>query len=103
MKYSEVLKEAKELLKDPNNWNKDGLYYKINDQDSGCYCIFGAINQVTGNYYPEADEFYFEAKFNTSSDPVIDFNDDPETTHEDLMDWFDKMIDQVEGTENDLP
>lgn len=95
MKYSEVLTKAKELLKDPKNWNKDGGYYRNANPNSGCYCIFGALGEVNEQYGPEWSGILHGEMTGVSSSLVVEFNDDPDTTHQDLMDWFDKTIREV--------
>ena len=101
MKYSQILIEAKDLLSDPENWNQDGFYYKSNNPESDCYCTFGAIYTVM-NLDPEGEEADKVSHslaellgFEVGID-LVEWNDSPETTHEELMGVFDKAITKAE-------
>ena len=114
----EVLKLARDKIKDPENWNKgkgamdeDGYWCEPYADVACSWCALGAVRSV----FPE-DEFHdgavngmvqsFESvenryafnrvkglleRFVQGSD-VIKFNDLKETTHEDVMAMFDKTI-----------
>ena len=93
----ENLIAAKALIADPAKWTK-GKYI----DGEGCMCAAGAVRQVTGEKFGEAEScldrvvceaFYEEFGF----DIIEDFNDDPETTHADIMVLFQRAIDAQDG------
>lgn len=88
----ETLIKAKEIISDPDKWIKDNYY----DPDrEGCYCSLGALGMAEDGH---PSGFSFSLKYYLSEGlpeglySVADFNDDPETTHSDVMAMFDKAI-----------
>jgi hypothetical protein len=87
-----LLRAAKALISDPDKWTQEGLYVT----DDGCMCAHGALNRAYmkgGHSYEIADQAYnFMSKALIKLQPyraVTSYNDDPETTHSDIMNLFD--------------
>lgn len=85
---------ARALIDTPEKWMK-GSYHS---QSTGCLCALGALGVAAhGDAY---DWEYVDAKALLSvlrpDDEdwliVVDFNDHPDTTHADVMAWFDRAI-----------
>lgn len=95
----ENLIAARALIDTPEKWGKDGY-----EPTPGCYCLAGAIFTAKGesfnpwkeNNSPEAKAI--EEALNELHDGLspwrsyVDYNDDPETTHADIMVLFDSAI-----------
>ena len=114
MNPSEMLKEAKKLIEDPNRWMKGAFAMLKNGKKIGndrdvcvpgnhqimCYCAVGAYIRTCNDeawgdspgylYLNRAAEGYFG---------IITFNDFPRTTHTDVMDMYDKAIALAEAEE----
>lgn len=111
---SNILKEAKKVISDPNRWTKEA-YAKTatghrtdpNSPRAHCYCISGAVRKVIGlgtlpSYLQDTrnDQYYRVMKildiaaastaFKTAN--VIAFNDLERTSHEDMMQVIDLAI-----------
>lgn len=99
----ENLIAAKALIDTPEKWGKDAY-----EPSAGCYCMAGAIFAAKGegfnpwkeNNSPEANAI--ENALNEINDGLspwrsyVDYNDDQETTHEDIMHLFDLAIEAAE-------
>lgn len=95
----ENLIAAKALIDTPEKWGKDEY-----EPGPGCYCLAGAIFAAKGegfnpwkeNNSPEAKAI--ENGLNELYDGLspwrsyVDFNDDPSTTHANIMALFDRAI-----------
>lgn len=103
MKPADVLRKAKSLISDPNNWNRDGEYFKGSDESTGCMCAFGAIGMAQSlnvNDFEEspADIIILEALYLWKSHRrLISFND-TEASHPMMMQLFDLAIEIAEAT-----
>lgn len=88
----ENLIAAKTLIDTPEKWTKGGW------RRSGCYCAIGALLEVKGlqgiSGFAEAEEEQLRAALPEPfwGDVVENFNDDPNTTHEMIMQLFDRAI-----------
>lgn len=101
MKPSETLAKARELLEDPSRWTRH--YYARNKygdpssdiQRGTCWCAIGALLKVRGVnslievYGLQKDVNYLDQAARCR---VSVFNDDPDTTHTDILRLFDKAI-----------
>jgi hypothetical protein len=87
-----LLRAAKAKISDPADWHQDGTY--VNAQ--GCLCAQAALNRAfrtSGYNTPIHDRASaFMSKAVRKLNPyyyVTKYNDDPETTHADIMNLFD--------------
>lgn len=83
----EVLREARELLSDPAKWTKRG-------EHGPRYCTVSAVTEVSGG---RADDRATRALYDAlpsrwAGQYVHSFNDDPSTTHADVLALFDRAI-----------
>jgi len=118
----EILKGARELLSDPVRWHQGGYYY---ERDTGpCYCILGAVNLVANGpdpHYPvgrrampiivdTTEDKAMEAMAECVPEQFVNnhwkgkkfasiaaFNDDVNTTHEDVLKALDCAIARLEA------
>lgn len=99
---ADTLRKAKALISKPVNWNKDGEWYKGGNPNSNCMCAYGAVMRVTGNFteWPSKEDYsqpLEDAAMMLFDREVIDVNDHPDTTHDDIMALFDRAIELAEG------
>ena len=119
------LTKARDFISNPENWGKGE--YLAGDSNSPDYqaCAQGALQcigvalpqcRVAARIFdPDYDvplehTYLYEAvlSFDHGHNSVIAFNDDPETTHEDIMRLFSRAIylaksDQIEQVKRSLP
>jgi hypothetical protein len=74
-----ALKKIRKLLEDPSRWTK-GSYHK-RDYGVDSYCLMGAKKAVC-----DLDLYHL------FGDWPINFNDDPDTTHNDILMFLDNCI-----------
>lgn len=106
MKTSEILIEAKKLIKNPDNWIKHarartckyGLNVDPLDQEATCFCAVGSVQKIKNC---NADTAYsctevkllsecLPENFHLSS--IWSFNDNFKTTHNQIIQVFNKAI-----------
>lgn len=98
-KYKPVkdCKTVAELLADPKRWTKgcfarNEIGRKVNcyDESAVCWCLEGAFSRIYGDTYKDTHALWQKfAGTVLSSNPSFlclpDFNDDPKTTHKQVM------------------
>jgi hypothetical protein len=96
-----LLREAKALIADPKDWTQDGVYFT----PDGCMCSAGAINRaykVSNVRQDVADTAYYAIYISVSKlssiHHVTSYNDDPKTTHADIMNLFDDAAALADST-----
>lgn len=99
-KIADVLKEAKALIIDPENWTQGCLYRNaIGDQlqnhevDFACkFCTLGALIKAEGSIFGKARYFFGTVFDEFAEEPglISEFNDSH--THEEVMEMWDKVI-----------
>lgn len=107
-KIKQYLIEARELIRDEKNWckkvparNKKGISVYVDSPEACQFCALGALAKVA-----EANHGRFENNliYSMTLDylskqldwrPITDFNDDPKTTHQDILSLFDKAIQEL--------
>lgn len=101
----QILKDARELLSDEKRWIK--AVYEVDRDGVRCFCLMGALGKSSGD--PERDNYY--AWLSSAEEAVRDciavergglrsiarFNDDPATTHRDVLSVLDCAIAAQEG------
>lgn len=104
MKTSEVLIEARKLIADEANWIK-GRSKAVNAFGEFCYCSTGAVEATIGDssLFWSAVDALTEASLTMEVDGVrrsiIGYNDDPDTTHTDVLAVFDEAIRKAQQAE----
>lgn len=101
---SELLERARDLLSDSDRWIKRN-YFRRRGNKPAQYCAVGALIKARGDSFKEAQASGFSDQVwdarNILSKQVrktsiyldiITFNDNPFTTHKDLMKVFDEAI-----------
>ena len=99
---ADTLRKAKALISDPENWNKDGDYFKDGDPDTGCMCVFGALSlamRTDEGVAHTQDVIIHNASRDLFDMEPIKLNDHPNTTHADIMALFDRAIELTETEE----
>jgi len=112
----EVLVEARALVDTPQRWGK----WYLEGEKGGPMCALGALTQVLGfairpGVYPSLDAHAATAALIAAlgkdlptanrADIVWSFNDDPSTTHVDVLAMFDRAIanERAKAQEFDVP
>jgi len=108
MKVSEILTNAKALIAEPEWWNQGDFVGHV-DPETGreCLCALGAIARVT--MYPtrdivnhpaaEALRLIVDTNNNAQIPTFAVYNDHHTTTHDDVMQAFDKAIATAKASE----
>lgn len=106
-----LLKKAKALISDPNAWirghagtDKSGLPVRANHPDACRWCALGALWKAADYDTREAiyceivdAEVCLESALGVSLiTGIARYNDDPETTHTDVMSLYDRAIELAE-------
>lgn len=106
MKTSEILIEAKKLIKNPDNWikyaraktTKHGLGVDPLDEQATCFCAVGAVQKIKNC---DVDTAYSCQEANLLSEclpktfhlhRIWSFNDNFKTTHNQIIQVFNKAI-----------
>lgn len=106
---SETLRSMRKLLATPESWNQkssardsEGKPVAPELPEAVCWCLSGALARVTYHepirdkygcrLYREVHDF-FDQKLNMN---MIIFNDDPITTHDDILSLLDYAIEKAE-------
>jgi len=113
MKITQILKKARTLISEKPAWHKGclardakGARVDLYDRDSCSWCALGAVYSVVGR---DAREVLRESPIKVLQDTipesfgtrsVTEFNDYKKTTHEDVMEWFDRAIKRAESRES---
>lgn len=82
-----TLEAARDLIQNPEHWLKYGGY-----RDGQRFSAQGALCHVDGPFEAQAD---IHLRFRLPEDfvgSIQDFNDDLDTTHKDILAWFDRAI-----------
>lgn len=105
MNAAEILIAARAVIGEPKAWIKgmnaraaDGIEVDSHDPNAVCFCALGAVNRVTERFGDGhcARDALREAINDFSID---NWNDDPETTHADVLAAFDKAIKKAQQAE----
>lgn len=98
----ELLIEAKRFLEEDVEWCQGSLFDYGQDDELIAACSLGALNYAANKILSDyADQM--EAEYRLSEvmgDSVVNFNDDPNTTREDILLAFKQAITDIEGLEN---
>jgi hypothetical protein len=99
----QILTAARELLSDEARWTKAYLAKTLSERPCDpraylavCWCAMGAIDRAAKRNTSGA----FEAGLTIESviyKPIAAFNDDPATTHADVLKAFDRAIEKAKS------
>ena len=99
MDTKEILIKAKGLIDSPEKWCKGGFAVDINNhivsvksESAVCWCAGGATRKFTGMHNWQVGEVALSRFKPSGFNSVFGYNDHPDTTHEDIMNLFDKAI-----------
>jgi hypothetical protein len=112
MTPAEILKEARKIIARPEAWTKGATARDVNGMgcytdtaEAVCFCSMGAIlrvrNSMAKGYCPAKEDRAFRILSQTVRRPTAAWNDDPATTHADVLNAFDHAIAKAEGGENE--
>jgi hypothetical protein len=92
-----VLREARTLIETPDRWLQGGLYEFNFGKVARC-CALGAINEAAQGDLSRAYRDATEALRRAAGPDIVYWNDDPATTHADVLSAFDRAIASAEST-----
>ncbi len=105
-----LLAKAKEIISDPKHWakhefayDKDGYEVHPDSSTAACWCARGAVYAANKSYTgAEVEEAFKHLAAVCPLGVLIGFyNDQPERTHDDIMDLFDKAIEHAQRSSTD--
>lgn len=96
---AKTLRAAKALTDTPAKWtqhefarNKDDIFVSALDPDACCFCINGAIIRASRNVRSDTLKALLRKALSKPWETITKFNDHPDTTHTDVMAFFDRAI-----------
>jgi hypothetical protein len=99
----ETLRDAKALIDTPAKWTQNADARRSNNipcsyanPDAICFCIVGAVWRASGEFSKAFHLVHWQAQ--EEGRRVTQFNDHPDTSHNDVMAFFDRAIALAEGT-----
>lgn len=101
-----ILKAARELLSDPAKWTKgagarDADGNPVGDRYRGaiCWCLDGALRRHRFKFDPSGEDYTRAlralgkiARSRSNHTGIVAFNDNPKTTHADVLSLLDEAI-----------
>ena len=99
-KTADILRKARALIEKPENWAKGDLAYdgagdpvEPEHNEACAWCAVGAICRVENELRVFATGATASLSLNLNPPRIVaSFNDDPNTTHIDVLDAFDRAI-----------
>lgn len=91
----EMLKEMRVLLDNPKHWVK-GMSEKKLEDGSYAFCVIGAADHLSGWQAFPRDDVLDVLRDVTGSGSIANWNDDPATTHQNVLDALDSAIGRLE-------
>lgn len=97
---ADQLRAARALIDTPEKWIRNAwartstrgrLALSWADSRAKCFCVGGAIRRSDGRRWPLAEVVLRDA-ITTGHSTIYGLNDDPTTTHADVMALFDRAI-----------
>ena len=94
MRTSTILSLARDLISDEARWHKGGLYERGAKSlyHAKCVCAVGAIEKVTQKFGVNARLALDTLELAVPNCGIANYNDAPETTHNDILLAFDAAI-----------
>lgn len=109
MSTKELLQLGKKVIEDPNNWikghyaqDKSGKISDPSSEDATCFCSLGALYKAAGDQIESMEVYQAERILNhlTPRFNVVNFNDDPNVSHDQVMGLWDEAIKRAEEKES---
>lgn len=109
MKNSEILKKAKEVISNKNNWCQEILcaddnYNGVDIEKATKFCAYGALSKVLNNSKPVIYNIFVNylrdasnELFNTTVVSLV--NDSPKYGHKCILEIYDKAIELAKKDE----
>lgn len=110
MNTVEYLKRIRSKINTPDLWTKGK--YADHRNDVTCYCLLGALYSIVFNELPDENERKFRTLIGNvikvaypdrrrykdimTDEIIVNFNDHPDTTHDDVMRVLDIAIERAE-------
>ena len=105
-RYIEIITDTKQLLSDPERWTKgayarygrDGKQIWPKEELAKCFCLGGAVIKLTSNASEcnaITDVLNIQIRRGKKYYTLPQFNDAPETTHEDIIGLLDKALETI--------
>lgn len=98
-----VLVAARELLSDEKRWTRYDLAHDVDGVEIGprsenavCWCVMGAVHKFSPGVAPGVGGA-LNLVHNAVGGPIPEFNDDPETTHADVLRVLDVAIEKAQS------
>lgn len=104
---SSVLRRAKALIDTPLKWCRGNYHYKYYDPATQVvhekFCMAGAIREVSRDLFQPLAITHLGRTLNSGNNggTIPHFNDDPYTTHADVMRQMDRAIETAEQMERE--
>lgn len=95
MTPAEQLRAAKALIDTPERWTQCGRFREFRGATE-CFCAWGALDRATSRHGEALG--WLELAIPTDA-TLPAFNDDPRTTHADIMKLFDDAIALAEAAQ----
>jgi hypothetical protein len=107
MTTADILRAAKALIAEPDKWvqgyfatNKDGEHVGWHTEAACAWCADGALLAATnsptiprwGSCDALIDAIPSDFTMGPGLNPIVAYNDAPERTHAEIMEWFDRAI-----------
>jgi hypothetical protein len=97
-----ILKRIRHLLSDPARWTRGEMARSMfgaptdpAGPNATCWCVMGAIHHETKDDPFLSGSVYQILRVQLQGRAVSEFNDDPTTTHDDLILLIDKAIEST--------
>ena len=91
-----ALREVRNLIATPEQWMRNDYSDKFRFEESSRFCIAGALDYIAdpdSHLTRKLNHFCYEAlRAETPGGRPIKFNDDPKTTHQDVLALLDRAI-----------
>lgn len=101
---ADLLIAARKLIDRPEKWTKDvfaidgnGIPVNLKSDRAVCFCSFGALVKASWNAHIHIHKAFAVLNGIVPSANLYVSNDAPETTHADVMRWFDLAIEEHEA------
>jgi len=92
MSVADDLRAARALIDSPEKWRKGSYGY-----NTGCLCAAAALWSLDSEKRSMSEASHFLRQHVPGGRKLVHFNDDPATTHADILALFDRAIQAAEA------